>query len=56
MVELPQIDESRMPDWQKQAIAEAVQIGVTKWFETATPEQIYELIFEPYEGFKKGNN
>lgn len=50
---LPVIDESRMPDWQKHAIAEAVHAGVTQWFKTATPEQIHELIFEPYEAFKK---
>lgn len=50
---LPRVDESRMPDWQKQAIFDAVHEGVTEWFKNATPEEIHELIFEPYEAFKK---
>ena len=42
-----------MANINHQAIARAVEAGVAKWFETATPEQIHELVFEPYEAFKK---
>ncbi len=44
------------PGSPRDAIKRAVEQGVTEWFKNATPEQIHELIFEPYEAFKKENN
>lgn len=39
--------------YNREAIKRVVEAGLAKWFETATPEQIRELVFEPYQAFKK---